>query len=121
MRVNIWALLLALLFALFAMAQLNDVDPWAWVSLYLLVAAILAFSAFGRYRPWAVWVGLAVIVGWMIFLLPEFVNWIQMGMPTITGQMKATAPHVEYTREFLGLLIAGLALGWVAWRMRRTA
>jgi len=116
MRINVWALALAALFVLFAFVQLNDADPWPWFALYMLVAALLGFSAFGYYRSWAVYAGLAVILVWMISILPEFIRWIRIGMPNITGKMKATEPHIEYAREFLGLLLAGLTLGWILWK-----
>ena len=105
-------LTLSVLFALFAIVQYNDPDPWSWIALYGFVALISGLAAFGIYRKWAVLAGIGVCLVWMATLLPDFVNWIKMGMPTITGQMKATEPHIELTREFLGLLIALAALGW---------
>jgi hypothetical protein len=43
-----------------------------------------------------------------LYLLPDFFYWIKLGMPTITGQMKAESPHIELMREFLGFVISGL-------------
>jgi len=108
-------LFLALLFALFALVQLNDPDPWGWVALYGFVAIVSAFAAFRHYHKYILYLGLGVVLIWMATLLPDFINWIKMGMPAITGSMKAESPHVELTREFLGLLLCGLALGW-HWR-----
>ena len=108
-------LFLALLFALFAAVQLNDPDPWGWVALYGFVAVVSAFAAFGRYHPYLLYLGLGIVLIWMATLFPDFINWVKMGMPTITGSMKAESPHVELTREFLGLLLCALALGW-HWR-----
>ncbi len=110
---------LSALFALFAILQLNDVDPWLWVALYLFVAAVIGGAALGYYRSWAAWLGIGICVVWMLSILPEFINWISMGMPTITGKMKATEPHIEFTREFLGLGLAAAALGYTIWQMRK--
>lgn len=104
---------LSVLFVLFAVVQLNDVDPWAWVAFYTYIALLFGLAAVGKYHKYATIGGLAIIVIWMATLLPDFINWINMGMPTITGTMKAESPHVELTREFLGLLIAGIAVGWL--------
>lgn len=99
----------AFLFGLFAYFQLNDPDPWAWVGLYLWVALAAVLAFFGRTARVLLWGGLCLTVGWALYLLPDFIHWVGMGMPSITSQMKAEAPHIELTREFLGLLICGLA------------
>lgn len=106
-------IVLSILFVLFAVVQLNDVDPWAWVVFYIYIALLFGLAAVGKYHKYATIGGLAIIVIWMATLLPDFINWVNMGMPTITGSMKAESPHVELTREFLGLLIAGIAVGWL--------
>lgn len=106
-------IVLSILFVLFAVVQLNDVDPWAWVAFYTYIALLFGLAAVGKYHKYATIGGLAIIVIWMATLLPDFINWLNMGMPTITGTMKAESPHVELTREFLGLLIAGIAVGWL--------
>ena len=106
-------LVLAGLFVLFALLNLNDVDPTQWVLYYGLIAAACALAAFGRFNKWLVLLlGLYSIIQVGI-LLPEFINWVKMDMPTITGEMKATEPHVEYTREFLGLFIGLGAMLWL--------
>lgn len=112
-------ILLALLFLLFAYFQYNDPDPWLWIGIYLLVAGICGFAAFGRYNHWltlATLIGLSIY--WLI-LLPDFISWFSEGMPTITGSMKAESPHIELVREFLGLLILMGAVGWNVWRNRK--
>lgn len=111
--------LVAALFLTFAVVQLNDPDPLAWVLLYGFVGVVALFAGLGRYNRYVLLAGLAVCAVWLIFLIPEFVNWVQMGMPTITGSMKAEEPHIEYTREFLGLFLCGITLGIYLWRLPR--
>lgn len=106
------SLILALLFALFAAAQINDPDPWEWVAIYGLVALLSTLAAFGRYYLPLLYLGLLISLIWMASLLPAFADWLKMGMPSIAGSMKAEASYIELAREFLGLLLCILALAW---------
>ena len=109
---------LAIIFLLFAVVQYNDPDPIQWMLLYGGVAVHFVLAALGRlYRP-AVRLWLLAALIWSAFLAPDFVNWVRMGMPSIVRTMKAETPWVELTREFLGLLIAATACGWLLWRTR---
>lgn len=112
-------LLLALLFITFAAVQYNDPDPWGWAALYLYLAAACGMAAFGKSNRWMLLLGLAVSGIWMLTLLPSFIHWISMGMPNIIETMKAKQPHIELTREFLGLLLCTLVFGWQLLRLRK--
>ena len=101
---------LAVIFFLFAAVQFNDPDPWAWVLLYGNTGLLFVIASFRPIAKWILQLGLLFVLGWLFSLLPDFIRWVQMGMPTITSSMKAEAPHIELTREFLGLLITGLGL-----------
>ncbi len=114
----IW-LIVAAVFLLFAIVQYNDTDPLPWMVLYALVAAAAAFAAFGRYHRWLMVVGIAVCMVWLGLLIPELVHWLRMGMPNIAGSMKAEEPHIEYTREFLGLFLCLIVLGILYFKARK--
>lgn len=106
---------LVAVFALFAIVQYNDPDPLLWMLLYGGVAALYAAAALGYrqarwFRPTA-WVLLAAAVLWAASLAPGFIHWFQSGAPSIVGSMKAETPYVELTREFLGLMLAAVAVG----------
>ena len=102
--------LFALVFALFAYWNLNDPDALIWVLAYGSTAVLFIMAAFGRADRRISGV-LAVALGmWMLTMAPGMVDWFNTGMPSITVEMKATAPHIEVVREFLGLLITVLAL-----------
>lgn len=103
---------IAVVFLSFAIMQLNDPDPLRWMLMYGLVALVSMFAGQGRHcRDDVLLGGLVACVFWTLFLLPEFISWVQIGMPTITGSMQAEEPHIEYTREFFGLLLCGAVLG----------
>lgn len=115
---KIICILLAILFAASAYLNLNDPDPGTWVSAYGLVAAAFAAAAFGRGdHRLTLALGLALLI-WAVTMLPGLIDWIGLGMPSITGSMKADSPHVEVVRECLGLLIAVASLGWL-WSTQR--
>jgi hypothetical protein len=104
-------LLLALVFLLFAYWNMNDPDALVWVAAYGLVSLLfgLAVAGLGDRRITTA-LG-ALLFGWMLTMLPGMFAWVRDGFPSITEEMKATAPHIEVVREFLGLLIAVVCLG----------
>lgn len=103
-------IILAVLFVVFAVVQFNDPDPFFWVAIYLLVATICGLAAVGRYHRILILMGLAICGIEIFTLFPEFMNWINGGMPNIAGEMKTEEPHIELMREFLGLVICAGAL-----------
>ena len=109
---KIFNLILAVVFGLFAVVQLNDTpgDILFWFVLYAAIALISAFAAFNRYNMWAILLGLAVVVFELFRQFPGFAQWIGMGMPSIVDEMKATTPYVELAREYLGLVLCLIVL-----------
>lgn len=103
-------IILTILFALFAVVQFNDPDPIVWVIIYGTVAVISGFAAAGKYDKNVILTVIGICIIWMLTLVPGVVDWVEKGMPSITGSMKAESPHVEYLREFLGLFIMILVL-----------
>lgn len=104
-------------FVLFAIVQWNDPDPGLWILCYLLVALIPLSHLLGfRCRKCELVFG--IILGVVLAsYVPSLFQWFQDGMPTITSEMKATTPYIEYVREALGLLISLLVVG-LYWRKR---
>ncbi len=104
---KIFNLVLAVVFGLFAVVQLNDTpgDILFWFILYAAIAVMSAFAAFNRFHMWAILLGMAVVVFELFRQFPGFAQWIGMGMPSIVDEMKATTPYVELAREYLGLVL----------------
>jgi hypothetical protein len=105
-------IILSILFIVFAAVQLNDPDPFLWVGLYLFIALICGLAAFNKYPKWGIIGGLVICLIGMGMLLPDFIDWLSNGAESITQSMKAEKPHIELTREFLGLFICVVALGF---------
>lgn len=103
-------IILAILFAVFAAFQINDIDPWLWIGLYGFVSVLYIFAVRQRFNIPIIAIGILVTAIGVGLLTPDFIDWVQQGMPTITESMKAEEQHIELTREFLGLIILLAAL-----------
>ena len=97
-------LFLALLFALFAVVQLNDPDPWGWVAMYGFVAVVSAFAAFGRYHRYLLYLGMGVVNSPHATLLNQ----------QIAPERRSTMLSVHSLAVYLGGFIGGIGLGYVA-------
>jgi hypothetical protein len=108
------------LFFLFAVVQWNDPDPVIWMIFYGVMSLIYILLALGkRFAFYLSVLMLITCIIYMGFILPEIIKWIKDGMPSIVQSMKATIPSIEYTREFLGLLLCLIACIWVI-RVQKT-
>ena len=104
-------LFIGLLFIAFALVQINDPDPYLWVLVYLGVALCAIAHFFERPLKWIALIGLVGCLVGAVLITPEFIGWLEDGMPSIVTSMKAETPYIELVREFLGYIIAGIAYG----------
>lgn len=109
-------IILALLFILFAAFQYNDPDPWLWIGVYAFIAIISGLAAAKIHPTWLIRIGLVGCVIGLGILLPDFMDWLAGGAESITQTMQAKKPHIELTREFLGLVICTLVMGFHLWQ-----
>jgi len=105
-------------FLVFAWLNLNDIDSWLWVPIYLVPSVLCGLAAYGMYYP-MIYVGLIgfyLVYAIVLFFSKDGVrDWVvKYNKPSITETMQATKPYIEKTREFFGLLIviATLALNY---------
>ena len=112
---------IAAVFFLFAAFQYNDPDPLFWMVMYGFVGVLYLLAGQGKFYPIWIGTGFGVSVVTLFLLVPDFINWIQMGTPNIAGSMKTEEPHVELTREFLGALICIGALGYLYYINEKSA
>ncbi len=105
-------------FLVFAWLNLNDIDAWLWVPIYLVPSILCGMAVFGMYYP-MIYIGLIafyLVYAVILFFSKDGVkDWlVKYNRPSITETMQATKPYIEKTREFFGLLIviATLALNY---------
>lgn len=103
-------IVLTIIFVLFAAVQYNDPDPYIWIPIYGFCALVCGYAAVGKFNKTALLIGLVPITIYMLAYIPDFWDWVKMGMPSIVETMKANKPYVELTREFGGLVICVVVL-----------
>lgn len=104
--------IIAGLFILFAGFQYNDPDFFIWIPIYLVVAIVAILFDRGKYHQKVLQILLLVYILGMISYYPDVLSWIKDGTPSITGSMQAESPFIEFIREFFGLGICAIALGY---------
>jgi hypothetical protein len=109
------AALMCALFVVSAAVQLNDPDPWLWIPLYGLAAALAGLGATGRlpFAPNAAALALFLVL---------FAVW----MPSLFGarseafeSWQMLAPEDEAPREAGGLALCALWSAVQSWLARR--
>jgi len=103
-----------LAFAAFAYVNLNDIDAWLWVSIYLVASVFCGLAVFKKYLPMLYLLAIAFYLVYAIklFFAKDGVrDWIiKYNRESLVQSMQATKPYIEQTREFFGLLIISAAL-----------
>jgi hypothetical protein len=103
--------ILTVLFAVFALVQLNDPDPWIWVAMYGFVAVMSGMAFLGKYNKNVLLVGMVISVIWAITLSPGVYDWFaNHNTAEIFENMAPGKVFIETARECFGLLIAFGAL-----------
>lgn len=106
-----WASLGAVVFLAIALIQLNDPDPLYWFAVYAAVAGVMLAAAAGRLAPQFALVVLGAVVAGVLMAAPGFLDYLRSGdWASLGARMQDDRPYIESAREFLGLLIAALAL-----------
>ncbi len=101
------------LFGLFAFLQLNDKDGLIWFSIYGIVALVHLYAFFKPLNRIFLWILFAGLLIYCLVHFPYFQEWLQVNNKSeLFGEMVYEKPYLEGTREFLGLLIAAIALSF---------
>ncbi|GAA4311904.1 hypothetical protein GCM10023149_07020 [Mucilaginibacter gynuensis] len=107
-------IIFCLSFVVFAYLNLNDVDPWLWVPIYLSAAICCGLVAFGQFYPviYLLLIAFYLVYAVLLFFAKDGVrDWItKYNKPSLVETMQAEKPYIEKTREFFGLLIIAGAL-----------
>ena len=111
---KIFNIVCAVLFVVFAALQYNDPDPYIWIPLYLYAAVLCWLASRRKYYPKLMLAGVAVYGLYAIYLFftkDGVMDWVtEHNAENIAGQMKASTPWIEDTREFFGLCLLTFAL-----------
>src|SRR5688500_153761 len=114
MLIKVVNIIFALLFAVAAILQYNDPDPWLWIPIYLFAAICCALASAHRFYPRIYIIGIVVLAlyaAYLFFANEGVLDWIgKHNSGNIAETMKATKPWIEQTREFFGLLIIIISL-----------
>jgi len=112
---------MAVLFAVSAVLQFNDPDPWPWFLIYAGAAVVCALTVArksrGRLAPLLVGIVAFAWAVWILFHLSGGIAWSQLA-----ASMHADSPQIEESRETLGLFIVAAWMTFIAvrrWRVGR--
>lgn len=104
-------ILLFILFGLFAVFQLNDPDPVHWVLIYGCVAIVCFLSNYIEIPKVVIWFLVFGLSIYSAIHFMYFMDWLQTDNKSeIFGEMVYNKPYLEGSREFLGLLMASVAM-----------
>jgi hypothetical protein len=109
---RIFAIVMAVIFVIFAALQVNDPDPFLWIPIYLYVALLSILYYRGKVSTLVLWVSAAVYLAGAIYMWPA--HWagvaLDQGMKTV---------DIEHGRESLGLGLCVLTMVLYALVRRR--
>lgn len=111
--------ILALLFLSFAAVQYNDPDPWLWMLAYIFVAVLFVLQIIKNLPRFLILASIILFAIWGITFIPDFIDWIDKGAPSLTSEMKATEPHIELVREFGGIVICLAGLFFLLFQQKK--
>ncbi|MHA4893279.1 transmembrane 220 family protein [Pedobacter sp. PWIIR3] len=114
MLLSILNALFCLSFLVFAYLNLNDIDPWLWVPIYMVASVFCGLAVFNKFYPpyYLGTIAFYLVYAVILFFSKDGVrDWIsKYNRPSLVESMQATKPYIEKTREFFGLLIISAAL-----------
>ena len=104
-------LILFLLFAIFALLQLNDLDGELWFSIYLIVSLLCLYNTFKAIPKSILILSIIALMTYSAFHFSLFIDYLNTeNKEEIFGEMVYDKPYLEGTREFIGLLLAALGI-----------
>jgi hypothetical protein len=111
---KVFNLIFCVLFIVSAGLQYNDPDPYIWIPIYLM-GAVICFQAFREkvYPVFTLLLSTLFIIYDLYLFFDKFgvLSWLnEHNAENIAASMKASAPWIEETREFFGLLILIIVL-----------
>ena len=104
-------LFLFVLFVLFAVLQLNDIDGELWFSIYFIVSLICLYNTFKAIPKSILILSIIALMTYSAFHFSLFIDYLNTeNKVEIFGEMVYDKPYLEGTREFVGLLLAAFGI-----------
>lgn len=113
--------ILAFMFIVFAFLQVNDPDPFIWITIYGVMAVFCILAAFEFYPKKFLWGAVIVFGLYAIYYLPGVQEWLMNDHKEDLFDNLAKMNHlyIEESREFLGLMICLATLTFILIRAKR--
>lgn len=110
-KTNTVKALIFIIFILFAIVQLNDPDPIHWFIIYAMVGLLSLVSIFKQIPKILIYILSIILLIYGGYHFLYFMNFLQIeDKQELFGEMVYEKPYLEGTREFLGLILAAIAL-----------
>ena len=104
-------LFLFVLFVLFAVLQLNDIDGELWFSIYFIVSLLCLYNTFKAIPKSILILSIIALMTYSAFHFSLFIDYLNTeNKVEIFGEMVYDKPYLEGTREFIGLLLAAFGI-----------
>ena len=104
-------LFLFVLFVLFAVLQLNDIDGELWFSIYFIVSLLCLYNTFKAIPKSILILSIIALMTYSAFHFSLFIDYLNTeNKEEIFGEMVYDKPYLEGTREFVGLLLAAFGI-----------
>ena len=104
-------LFLFVLFVLFAVLQLNDIDGELWFSIYFIVSLLCLYNTFKAIPKSILILSIIALMTYSAFHFSLFIDYLNTeNKEEIFGEMLYDKPYLEGTREFVGLLLAAFGI-----------
>ena len=104
-------LFLFVLFVLFAVLQLNDIDGELWFSIYFIVSLLCLYNTFKAIPKSILILSIISLMTYSAFHFSLFIDYLNTeNKVEIFGEMVYDKPYLEGTREFVGLLLAAFGI-----------
>ena len=117
---KIFNIVLAIMFLVFALLQINDPDPLVWILIYFTMTVACTMAAFAKYNRPLMAIQGAVYIIYIVLLWPGVVDWMRSPDRALLFDdlAKMQYPYIEETREVMGLAICLMVLGMLWARSR---
>ena len=104
-------LFLFVLFVLFAVLQLNDIDGELWFSIYFIVSLLCLYNTFKAIPKSILILSIIALMTYSAFHFSLFIDYLNTeNKVEIFGEMVYDKPYLEGAREFVGLLLAAFGI-----------